>query len=101
MLPTRCLTGNQIRERTDCIGVSFVLGCEAGAVWSLSDASLGGTRPIARWGAGLGGDPQRRPTCNIRAISTGVQGGLAVNCGHQEMACEQQLGSLWLVSEVR
>jgi hypothetical protein len=50
---------------------------------------------------GIGTPAAAPPACNIRAISTGVQGCPAVNCGQPEMAPDQQLGPLWLVSEVR
>jgi len=42
-------TGGTPRPPSSGIGVSFVVGCEAGAVWWLSDASLGATR---RWPGG-------------------------------------------------
>ena len=81
--------------------MSFVLGCEAGAVWSLSDASLGGTRRwpgvVHVWAVTL----RAGLVCNIRAISTGVYGCPAVNCGQPEMARDQRIGRLCLVSEVR
>jgi hypothetical protein len=40
--------------------------------------------------AGLSADRETSRLCNIRAISTGVQGGAAVNCGQQEMGSDRR-----------